>query len=228
MVKKKKSGQQEMENMQGGANDKEHAGQAEGAGKKEKNQDKEINGNQQDDEKSEQEKAGETVDTGDTGEDMIAGTGETQEAGPGHDGEKLKEAQDRYLRLSAEFDNYRKRTLKEKSDLIKLAGEDIISGLLPVLDDFDRALHNLDKTTEVDPMKKGVELIHSKLNEFLRQKGVKEIKALGKEFDTDLHEAVTKIPVEEKKNKGKIVDVIEKGYLLHDKVIRYAKVVVGE
>ncbi len=142
--------------------------------------------------------------------------------------EKLREAQEKYLRLAAEFDNYRKRTLKEKADLVRLAGEDIITGLLPVIDDFDRALQSLDDNTETGALKKGIEIIHTKLMDFLKQKGVKEIKALGKDFDTDLHEAVTKIPVEDKKKKGKIVDIVEKGYLLHDKVIRYAKVVVGE
>jgi molecular chaperone GrpE len=142
--------------------------------------------------------------------------------------ERLKESENKYLRLAAEFDNYRKRTLREKAELTKFGVETIIGGLLPVVDDFDRAIESMNETSETDAIKKGVELIHVKFKEFLKQKGVKEIQAVGNEFDTDLHEAVTKIPVTSKKDKGKIVDVIEKGYLLHDKVIRYAKVVVGE
>ncbi len=142
--------------------------------------------------------------------------------------EKIKEKEDQYLRLVAEFDNYRKRTLKEKADLTRLGGEDIISGLLPVMDDFDRAIEAMQNTKDTKAIKKGIELIYNKLGDFLKQKGIKEIKAMGTKFDTDFHEAVTKIPAGTEKEKGKIVDVIEKGYLLHDKVIRYAKVVVGE
>ncbi len=142
--------------------------------------------------------------------------------------EKLQASENKYLRLAAEFDNYRKRTLREKAELTKLAGEDFITGLLPVIDDFDRAVDSMNNSEDAGALKKGVELIHGKLREFLKQKGVKEVPALGNEFDTDLHEAVTKIPVSSKKEKGKIADVILKGYMLHDKVIRYAKVVVGE
>lgn len=142
--------------------------------------------------------------------------------------ERLNESENKYLRLAAEFDNYRKRTLREKAELTKLAGESILGGLLPVIDDFDRAVESINNTRETDAIKKGVEIIHVKFRDFLKQKGVKEIQAMGNEFNTDLHEAVTKIPVTSKKDKGKIVDVIEKGYLLHDKVLRYAKVVVGE
>ncbi len=142
--------------------------------------------------------------------------------------EKLRDSENKYLRLAAEFDNYRKRTLREKAELTKLAGEDFITGLLPVIDDFDRAVDSMNNSEDAGALKKGVELIHGKLREFLKQKGVKEIQALGNEFDTDLHEAVTKIPASSKKEKGKIADVILKGYMLHDKVIRYAKVVVGE
>jgi molecular chaperone GrpE len=141
---------------------------------------------------------------------------------------KLKETENKYLRLAAEFDNYRKRTLKEKAELMRYAGEDILSGLLPVIDDFERAVESINSTQDVEALKKGIELIHGKFKEFLKQKGVKEIDAMGGEFDTDLHEAVTKIPAKSKKEKGKIVDVIEKGYLLHDKVVRYSKVVIGE
>lgn len=142
--------------------------------------------------------------------------------------EKVREQENRYLRLAAEYDNYRKRTLREKADLTKMAGADIITGLLPVVDDLDRAVDAMDNVTDIDAMKKGIELIYGKFKDFLSRKGVKEIKATGAEFDTDLHEAVTKIPAPAEKDKGKIVDVIEKGYLMNDTVIRYAKVVVGE
>ena len=142
--------------------------------------------------------------------------------------EKVREQEDRYLRLAAEFDNYRKRTLREKAELTKLAGAEIIAGMLPVIDDLDRAVEAMTGTSDLLAMKKGIELIHGKFRDFLSQKGVKEIQAIGSDFDTDYHEAVTKIPAPAKKDRGKIVDVIEKGYLMNDRVIRYAKVVVGE
>jgi molecular chaperone GrpE len=142
--------------------------------------------------------------------------------------EKIKEQEDKYLRLAAEFDNYRKRSLREKAELIKLAGEEIFTNLLPVIDDMDRAMESMNNAGDMEAIKKGIQLIHFKFREFLKQKGVREIQAIGTEFDTDVHEAVTKIPAPSKKDKGKIVEVIEKGYILHDKVIRYAKVVVGE
>ncbi|MBN1387795.1 MAG: nucleotide exchange factor GrpE [Bacteroidales bacterium] len=141
---------------------------------------------------------------------------------------KLAELQDKYLRLSAEFDNYRKRTLKERIELIKSAGENILVSLLPVMDDFDRAVSLIETTSDCKAMEEGLKLIYGKMKDFLKQNGVKEIDALDKDFDTDLHEAVTKIPAAEKKKKGKVVDVIQKGYYLNDKIIRYAKVVVGE
>lgn len=147
--------------------------------------------------------------------------------------DKLKEevsmANDKYLRLAAEFDNYRKRTLKEKQDLLIFAGEEIIKGILPVLDDFDRALDMLqkaegDNSTAIE----GTELIYNKLNSFLLSKGVKEIDAVDCDLDTDFHEAVAQIPVEEKKKKNKIVEVVQRGYTLNGKVIRFAKVVMGQ
>jgi molecular chaperone GrpE len=140
----------------------------------------------------------------------------------------LKEWKDKYLRLSAEFDNYRKRTLREKTDMLKLANEDLLKDILPVVDDFERGMDNMDKSEDVDALKKGVHLIHSKFTDFLRQKGIQEIVARDKNFDIDFHEAITKIPAADETMKGKVVDVVEKGYLLNDKVIRYAKVVVGE
>ena len=138
------------------------------------------------------------------------------------------EWQDKYIRLSAEFDNYRKRTLKEKTDLIKQANADLLKDILPVVDDFERGMDHIDKTEDLGGLKKGIELIYGKFVEFIRQNGIKEIEAKEKEFDIDFHEALTKIPAPSEEFKGKVVDVIEKGYLLNDRVIRYAKVVVGE
>ena len=141
---------------------------------------------------------------------------------------KIKEQEDRYLRLSAEFDNYRKRTLKEKADLTKFGEEELMLKLLPVIDDFDRAIQLMDKIEDIEAMKDGLKLIYNKFSDFLKQKNVQEIEAVHKEFDTDCHEAITKIPAPEKKLKGKVVDVIEKGYTLNGKVIRFSKVVIVE
>ena len=140
---------------------------------------------------------------------------------------KLAEMQDKYLRLSAEFDNYRKRTLKEKMDISKYASEDILLKILPFIDDFDRALKHLNESADYEGMKSGIELIYSKFNDFLKQNGVKEIDALNSCFDVDIHEAVAKSPVKEEM-KGKVIDVVLKGYYLQDKVLRFAKVIVGE
>ena len=140
----------------------------------------------------------------------------------------LQEEKNKYLRLSAEFDNYRKRTLKEKMDLAKLAGEEIFVKILPVLDDLDRALKSIQEASDLEAVKEGINLIYSKFSDYLAQQGVKEIDALHSDFDTDLHEAVSKVQVPDKKLKDKIVDVIEKGYFLNEKVIRYSKVIIGE
>ncbi len=142
--------------------------------------------------------------------------------------EKYNNLNDKYLRLSAEFDNYRKRTLKERMDLIKSAGEDILVNFLPVLDNIQRAQQSVNDSKDIKAIGEGVNLIIKTMSDFLLQKGIKEIEAVGKEFDTDLHEALTKIPAPSKKLKGKVVDVIEKGYTLNEKVIRFAKVVIGE
>lgn len=135
---------------------------------------------------------------------------------------------DQYLRLQAEFDNYRKRTLKEKMELTKSAGESILMNILPLIDDFDRALAAMENAKEIESVKEGVSLIYKRFNDFIGQNGVKEIEAKNNSFDTDLHEAITKIPAPSEDMKGKVVDVIQKGYTLNDKVIRFAKVVVGE
>ena len=142
--------------------------------------------------------------------------------------EEAAQWRDKYVRLSAEFDNYRKRTLKEKMELVSSAGEDVIKSLLPVMDDLERALAATEKVTDVEAVREGVVLISNKLRDTLRGKGLVEIEAFGQELDTDFHEAVAKIPAPEETQKGKIVDVVQKGYKLHDKVIRLSKVVVGE
>lgn len=140
---------------------------------------------------------------------------------------ELSETKDQHLRLFAEFDNYKRRTARERLELMKTAGEDIITSLLPVLDDFDRALKAMGNN-ENNPARDGVILIHNKLSSLLSHRGLKAMNALGKEFDVELHEAITNIPVEDAAMKGKVVDEVEKGYWLNDKVIRYAKVVVGQ
>ncbi len=141
---------------------------------------------------------------------------------------KLEEISDKHLRLQAEFDNFRRRTLKEKSELIKSAGESVLVNLLPVIDDFERAIESLKDIDDKEPSKEGMLLIFTKFQEFLKQNGVNEIEAMHQDFDLDLHEAVTKIPTPSEDLKGKNVDVIQKGYTLGDKVIRFAKVVIGE
>ena len=141
--------------------------------------------------------------------------------------EEVEKEKDRYLRLFAEFENYKKRTGKERLELFKTASQDVMVSLLPVLDDFDRALKEIEKSGE-DTLFKGVELISNKLNETLRQKGLEVIKTeVGENFDADLHEAITQIPAPSEDMKGKIIDVIEKGYSLGEKIIRYPKVVIG-
>ena len=142
--------------------------------------------------------------------------------------EKLDAANDKYLRLSAEFDNYRKRTLKEKMELTKSAGEQILEKILPVMDNFERALQSMETATDVPALREGVQLIYTTFKDFLTQHGVKEIECIHTEFNPDLQEAVTKIPAPAEELKGKVVDCIQKGYMLHDKIIRFPKVVVGE
>lgn len=141
---------------------------------------------------------------------------------------QFEDMRDKYLRLSAEFDNYRKRTLREKSDILKYGSEEVLKDLLPVVDDLDRALKVIETATDINAVKDGLSLIVNKFNEFLKSKGVKEIDAIGQELNTDLHEAITKFPVQDEAQKGKIVDVVQKGYMLNDKVMRFSKVVVGE
>lgn len=142
-------------------------------------------------------------------------------------GLKLEEMNDKYLRLFSEFDNFRKRTQKEKLELYKTAAEDVMLALLPVIDDFERALKAAGEDAANERMREGIELIYNKFTHTLRQKGLESLDSMGKEFDTDFHEAITNIPAPLPELKGKVVDVVEKGYKLNDKVIRFAKVVVG-
>jgi molecular chaperone GrpE len=141
---------------------------------------------------------------------------------------KLAEMQDKYIRLSAEFDNYRKRTLREKIDMSKYAGENLFQKIIPLMDDFERALKHMEDPTDCAAMKGGIDLIYGKFCEFLNQNGVKEIEALNSSFNVDIHEAVAKTQVNEEEKKGKVVDVLLKGYYIQDKVLRFSKVVVGE
>ena len=140
---------------------------------------------------------------------------------------KVAKDKDDYIRLMAEFDNFRRRTSQEKLELVSVASMDTIKGLLPVLDDCERALDVLRKSEDSDAAKEGTELIYHKLLAYLQSKGLAVIDALGKEFDTDLHEAVAQFPVQEDEKKGKVFDVVQTGYTLNGKVIRFAKVVVG-
>lgn len=140
---------------------------------------------------------------------------------------KVNELNDKYLRLYSEFDNFRKRTLKEKIDLSRTASENIIVELLPILDDFDRAIASMASTDNIEAIKEGEQLIHAKMKAIFASKGLQEIKSIGEEFDTDFHEAITSIPAPSEELKNKVVDEVQKGYTLHDKVIRFAKVITG-
>jgi molecular chaperone GrpE len=145
--------------------------------------------------------------------------------------EKLKaEASDwnnKYLRLYAEFDNFKRRTSKERLELLQMAGKDVIVDMLTVLDDFERAQKSMETATDIDAVKEGVNLIHVKLKNLLASKGLKEMNAKGAEFDADVHEGITNIPSPTDDLKGKVIDELEKGYYLNDKVIRFAKVIIG-
>jgi molecular chaperone GrpE len=145
--------------------------------------------------------------------------------------EKLKaeasEWNNKYLRLYAEFDNFKRRTSKERIELMQMAGKDVIVDLLTVLDDFERAQKSMETATDVEAIKEGVNLIHQKLKNLLGSKGLKEMNAKGVEFDADVHEGITNIPAPSDDLKGKVIEELEKGYYLNDKVIRFAKVIIG-
>jgi len=140
---------------------------------------------------------------------------------------KVNELNDKYLRLYSEFDNFRKRTFKEKIDLSRTASENIIVDLLPVLDDFDRAIASMASTDNIEAIKEGEQLIHAKMKAIFASKGLQEIKSIGESFDTDFHEAITSIPAPTEDLKNKVIDEVQKGYTLHDKVIRFSKVITG-
>jgi molecular chaperone GrpE len=141
---------------------------------------------------------------------------------------KFEDLNDAHLRLRAEFDNYRKRTLREKADLIRSGGESALTALLPVVDDLERALHNVRQADDIEAVKEGLELICTKFTTYLGQQGVKPIEATGKPFDPDTFEAIATIPAPGEELKGKVIDCVQTGYTLYDKIIRHAKVVVGE
>ena len=142
--------------------------------------------------------------------------------------QELTEAKDKYIRLYAEFDNYKKRTVKERLDLISTAGRDTISSFLPVLDDFERAKKSADDEKTKEVFSEGVSLVYNKLQGLMSSKGVRAMESTGEAFDPDLHEAITEIPAPTEELKGKVIDTVEKGYFLNDKIIRHAKVVVGK
>lgn len=141
---------------------------------------------------------------------------------------QLAELKDQYLRKVAEFDNYRKRTLKEKTELILNGGEKVITSILPILDDFERAEDNISKATDLDALKEGVELIFQKLLKVLEAQGLKKIETHEADFNTDFHEAIAMVPAANEEQKGKVVDCVQTGYTLNDKVIRHAKVAIGQ
>ncbi|MDR2086083.1 MAG: nucleotide exchange factor GrpE [Dysgonamonadaceae bacterium] len=141
--------------------------------------------------------------------------------------EELAALKDTHLRLMAEYDNYRKRTIKEKADLIRNGGEKVLTGLLPVIDDCQRALETIDKATDLNSVKEGVNLIYNKFLSYLQQNGVKALESVGTPFDPDLYEAVATVPAQSEEQKGTVIDNLQTGYTLNDKVIRHAKVVVA-
>jgi len=164
-------------------------------------------------------------------ENTDASTNETELAPELSAEEKLQaevqQLNDKYLRLYAEFDNYKRRTQKERVELLQTAGKDVIVSLLPVLDDFDRALKAMETAADVAPVKEGILLVSTKLKNTLAQKGLKDVESINQPFNTDFHEAITNIPAPTEELKGKVIDEVEKGYTLNDNVIRFAKVVVG-
>jgi molecular chaperone GrpE len=151
------------------------------------------------------------------------------------DGKKLQELEakntdlnEKYVRLFSEFDNFRRRTLKERAELLRSAGEDVLKDILPIWDDFDRAKKAMHTSEDMNSAKEGFDLIYNKFIDALKKKGVEEMQCIGTEFNPDLHEAITEVPAPSEDLKGKIVDVVEKGYLFNGKIVKYAKVIVGK
>lgn len=183
-----------------------------------------INPEERDEEINEKEIDGREEPIAEDTDDKLADEGAGQEDLQ----QKYDEMNDSYLRLHAEFDNFRKRTLKEKSDLIKSGGERVLVDIITLMDDFERALEAFHKTDDREAMLEGMDLIHTKFVAFLKQHGVNEIEAIGQPFDADSFEAITTIPAPDDSQKGLVVDCIQKGYRLNDKIIRFPKVIVGE
>ena len=157
----------------------------------------------------------------------VVGSTEDNIAPPADLDAKIAELNDKYLRLYSEFDNYRKRTIKEKSDIIRSAGEEVFKAIIPSIDDFERAIKANETVTDAAPIKEGMVLIYNKLKSSCTGKGLEPMESVGKAFDADTMEAITSIPAPSEDLKGKVVDEVEKGYKLGDKVIRFAKVVIG-
>ncbi|MGM9842051.1 MAG: nucleotide exchange factor GrpE [Candidatus Limisoma sp.] len=141
---------------------------------------------------------------------------------------ELEKAKNEYLFLLAEFDNFRKRTIRERAELIKNAGEKAMEGILPVVDDFERAIQAGEKTDDIDALREGITLIYNKFMKYLESNGVKPIDSTGADFNTEYHEAVTTFPAPDESQKGKVIDTVQKGYMINDKVLRHSKVVVGQ
>ncbi len=141
---------------------------------------------------------------------------------------QLEKEKNEYLFLMAEFDNFKKRTIRERADLLKNAAEKVLKGILPIVDDFERGLAAIKDSSDAESVKEGMELIYNKLIKYLNQNGVKAIETTGQTFDPDVHEAIAMLPVDDESKKGKIVDTVEKGYMLNDKVLRHPKVAVGQ
>ena len=183
----------------------------------------------------ENEKIDETNNTADAAQEQAATEETTELTGEellqkqlDEANEKVASLEDKYLRQVAEFDNYRKRTIKEKAELIKNGGERAIESILPVLDDFERAIQNMSKDESTADMLTGIELIYNKFVGILKQNGLQKIETEGEDFNTDYHEAIAMIPAPDESLKGKVLDCVQTGYILNDKVIRHAKVAVGE
>jgi molecular chaperone GrpE len=140
---------------------------------------------------------------------------------------QVSEAKDKYLRLYSDFDNYKKRVTRERIDLIKSAGQDVMTSILPMLDDMERAIKAMNETKDIEAVKEGIQLVYQKMKSITEGNGLKAMETVGRDFDSDLHDAIANVPVKDEAQKGKVIEEIEKGYYLNDKVIRHAKVIVG-
>ncbi len=182
------------------------------------------------DEQNKVQDSEETLDNKETVENVESADKTVQEEVSEIDALKaqLSEANDKFLRLYAEFDNYKRRTMKEKSEILQTAGKDVMLALLPVIDDFERAQKASETVEDLNAYKEGIQLIHHKFNSILQARGLKAVESIGNDFNVDLHEAITNIPAPTEDMKGKVIDETEKGYTLNGHVIRFAKVIVGE